>query len=42
VPVIRNVEKMNYAAIEKAIADLGEKVRVQFLISFVTSDPPTG
>ncbi|XP_041352692.1 dihydrolipoyllysine-residue succinyltransferase component of 2-oxoglutarate dehydrogenase complex, mitochondrial-like [Gigantopelta aegis] len=27
VPVIRNVEKMNYADIEKAINDLGEKAR---------------
>ena len=28
VPVLRNVETMNYADIEKTIAQLGEKVRV--------------
>ena len=27
VPVIRNVENMNYTDIEKSIAELGEKVR---------------
>lgn len=27
VPVIRNVEEMNYAQIERAIADMGEKAR---------------
>ena len=27
VPVLRNVETMNYADIEKAIAELGQKVR---------------
>lgn len=27
VPVIRNVENMNYADIERAIYELGEKVR---------------
>lgn len=26
VPVLRNVENMNYAQIEQAIADMGEKV----------------
>lgn len=29
VPVIRNVEGMNYADIEKVIAELGEKVRTR-------------
>ena len=32
VPVIRSVEGMNYADIEKAIADLGEKVRLGTVI----------
>lgn len=27
VPVVRNVENMNYADIERAIYELGEKVR---------------
>ena len=29
-PVIRNVETMNYADIEKNISDLGEKVKKKF------------
>ena len=28
VPVLRNVETMNYADIEKTIAELGEKVKL--------------
>lgn len=28
VPVIRNVENMNYTDIERSIAELGEKVRI--------------
>lgn len=29
VPVIRNVETMNYADIERTISELGEKVKVE-------------
>lgn len=35
VPVIRNVENMNFADIEKTISGLGEKVLVVDLISLV-------
>lgn len=34
VPVLRNVESMNYAQIEKELSDLGEKVCLNSILNF--------